>query len=821
MGTILQDIKQAIRMLAKNPGLTIVGALTLALGIGANTAIFSMVNSFLFRPLPVKDAQQITVLGFQQKHGSEQSNFSIADYRDIRNQTSGVFSGLIGYQFGMDGLSVNGKPDRIMSNYVSGNFFSVLGIQPAMGRLILPSEGEVPGADPVMVLGYNYWKTHFGADAGIVGRKVSLDGHPVTIIGVAPRGFYGVYPLLDVQGYLPLGMATIEGVPNDFMTNRGLRNFAVLGRLQNGASVAKAQASLSVVAQRLAQGDPNDDEDISLQVYPETRARPNPDPDNTMVVISGLFLGLAAMVLLLACVNVANILLVRATVREREMAIRAALGAARSRLIRQLLTESVLLAFVGAVAGIILGFWGSSAVGSMPLGTDLPIHVDFGFDWRVFGYALGAAILTGLIVGMVPAIRASRGNLASILHEGGRGVVGSKHRMRSTLVVVQVAGSLTLLIIAGLFMRSLGKAQRTNLGFDPSHVVNFAMDPGEIGYSQAQGREFYKNLLERVRALPGVVSASTASSVPMGYYNNGDSIEIDGYQPPPGQPGPSAGYGAVSSDYFRTMSTPLVRGRAFTEADTPTAPSVAIVNETAAKKFWPGQDPIGRHFKMGSDQKHSLEVVGIAKDSRYQGVTGPTEAYFYVSDAQHGSSSLDSLETLQVRTAGVPEAMIPQIEHVIGSLAPDLPVFDVKTMTESLDTLNGLLMFQLGAGLAAALGALGLVLAIVGVYGVVSYAASQKTHEIGIRMALGAQRASILRMIFGQGMLIVGIGLVLGLGAAFAAARVVGNFLAVSATDPLTYASVTVLLTLVALTACYIPAYRAMRVDPMVALRYE
>jgi predicted permease len=821
MQTILQDIKHAIRMLAKNPGLTIVGALTLALGIGANTAIFSMVNSFLFRPLPVKDAQQITVLAFQQKQGFVQNNFSIADYRDIRNQTSEVFSGLFGYQFGMDGLSVNEKADRIMTNFVSGNFFSVLGIQPAMGRLLLPSEGEVPGADPVMVLGYNYWKTHFGADTGIVGKKVSLDGHPVTIIGVAPKGFYGVYPLLDVQGYLPLGMATIEGVPNDFMTNRGLRNFAVLGRLQNGASLAKAQASLSVVAQRLANDNPKEDSDMSLQVYPETRARPNPDPKNTMVVISGLFLGLAAMVLLLACVNVANILLVRATVREREMAIRAALGAARSRLIRQLLTESVLLAFVGAVAGIILGYWGSSAVGSLPLGTDLPIHVDFGFDWRVFGYALGAAILTGLIVGMVPAIRASRGNLASILHEGGRGVVGSKHRMRSTLVVVQVAGSLTLLIIAGLFMRSLGQAQRTNLGFDPSHVVNFAMDPGEIGYSQVQSREFYKNLLERVRALPGVASASTASSVPMGYYNNGDSIEIDGYQPPPGQPGPSAGYGAVSSDYFKTMSIPLVKGRTFTEADTPTAPNVAIVNETAAKTFWPGQDPIGRHFKMGSDQKHSLEVVGIAKDSRYQGVIGPARPYFYVSDVQHGSNSLDSLENLQVRTAGAPETMIPQIEHVIGCLAPDLPVFDVKTMTEALDTLNGLLMYQLGAGLAAALGVLGLVLAIVGVYGVVSYAASQKTHEIGIRMALGAQRASILRMIFGQGMLIVGIGLVLGLGAAFAAARVVGNFLAVSPTDPLTYASVTALLTLVALTACYIPAYRAMRVDPMVALRYE
>ena len=819
MNAILQDIKYAARMLTKNPGFTIVATVTLALGIGANTAIFSMVNAFLLRPLPVKDPQQVTVLAFQQKQGSVQNQFSIADYRDIRNQASDVFSGLFGYQFGMDGLSVNGKPDRIMTNYVSGNFFSALEIQPALGRLILPSEGEVPSADPVMVLGYNYWKNHFGADPGIVGRKVSLDGRPVTIIGVAPKGFYGAYPLLDVQGYLPYGMAILEGNPNDFMTNRALRNFAVLGRLQNDATLAKAQASLSVVAQRLAKENPKDDEDMSLEIYPETRARPNPDPNNTMVVISGLFLGLATLVLLLACVNVANILLVRATVREREMAIRAALGAARRRLIRQLLTESVLLAFMGAVAGIVLGYWGSSTVGSLPLGTDLPIHVDFGFDWRVFGYALGVAMLTGLIVGMVPAIRASRGNLASILHEGGRGVVGSKNRLRSTLVVVQVAGSLTLLIIAGLFMRSLGQAQRTNLGFDPSHVVNFAMDPSEIGYSDAQGKEFYKTLLDRVRALPGVVSASAANSVPMGYYNNSDKIQIDGYQPPPGQPQPSAGYNAVTSDYFKTMGIPIVRGRAFTDADNDTAAFVAIVNEHSAKTYWPGQDAIGHHFKKGGDPDHSLEIVGIAKDSRYLGVTSPIGNYFYVPLMQHYTAN--SLENLQVRTAGVPEAMIPQIEHTIESIAPDLPVFDVKTMTEALDTLNGLLMFQLGAGLAAALGTLGLILAIVGVYGVVSYAASQKTHEIGVRLALGAQPMSILKTVLGQGMLIVGMGLVLGLAAAFAAAKVVGNFLAVSGTDPVTYTIVTALLGLVALAACYIPARRAMRVDPMVALRYE
>jgi len=819
MHTLTQDIRYAIRVLAKNRAFTIIAALTLALGIGANTTIFSMVNAFLLRPLPVNDPAQITVLAYQQKHGGVNNTFSIPDYRDIREQTSSVLSDLFGYQFGMDGLSINGKPDRIMTNYVSGNFFTALRVQPAFGRLFLPSEGEVPGADPVMVLGYSYWKAHFGGDPSIVGKEVSVDGRPVTIIGIAPQGFFGAYPLLDVQAYLPVGMAILENNPPDFMANRGRRNFAVLGRLQNGVTLAQAQASLNVVAHRLATDHPKEDEDLSLQVYPELRARPNPDPDNTMMVISGLFLGLAMLVLLLACVNVANILLVRATVREREMAIRAALGAARSRLIRQLLTESVLLALVGGVAGILLGFWGSFTLGHLPLGSDLPIHVDFGFDGRVFGYAFAAALLTGLIVGSVPAIRASRGNLAAILHEGGRGVVGGKNRLRNSLVVVQVAGSLTLLIVAGLFTRSLSRAQGIKLGFDPSHVVNFAMDPAEIGYSDTQGREFYKTLLDRVRAMPGVLSATTANSAPMGYYNNLDSLEIEGHQPPPGQPVPTSLYNAVSGDYFQTMGIPLVRGRAFRDADNETAPYVAIINEHMANEYWPNQDALGHHFKLMGDSKHSLEIVGIAKDSRYLGMTSPIGNYLYLPLAQHYADS--SLQVLQVRTAAAPEAMIPQVERTIRSLAPDLPLFDVKTMIQAMDTLNGLLMFQLGAVLAAVLGMLGLILAVVGVYGVVSYAASQKTHEIGIRMALGAEPASILKMVLGQGMLIVGIGLTLGLAAAFASAKLVGNFVAVSATDPVTYALVTLTLTLVALTACYVPARRAMRVDPMVALRYE
>jgi putative ABC transport system permease protein len=819
METLLQDIRYGVRMLAKNPGFMIVAIITLALGIGVNTAIFSMVDAFLLRPLPVNDPAQITVLAYQQQHQHIQTQFSVADYRDIRNQSSGVFSDVFGYVFGLDGLSVDGKADRIMTNYVTGNYFSALGIKPALGRFILPSEGEVANADPVMVLSYSYWQTHFGGDPQIVGRKVSVDGHPITIIGVAPNGFMSVNPIISVQGYLPLGMLPIEGQPADFMTNRQIRGTPVLARMRPGTSLAQAQAVLAVVSQRLSQEHPDADKDLSVQAFPELRARPNPDPNNTVLVVGGLFLGLAGMVLLLACVNVANILLVRATVREREMAIRAALGAARNRLIRQLMTESIVLALLGGVAGILLGIWGSSTLASVNIQTDLPVKFDFGFDWRVFAYATAAALVTGIVVGIVPAIRASRGNLSAILHEGGRGVVGGKNRLRTTLVVAQVAGSLMLLIIAGLFTRSLSKVQRTDLGFNPDHVLNMVMDPNEIGYNQAQTRDFYKNLLARVHSVPGVVSASEASATPLGYYDNGDSLLIEGYQPPPGQPNPASLYAAISGDYFQTLGISMLRGRTFADADDENAPYVAIVSNEMAKKFWPNMDPTGHQFKMATDDKHSIVVVGVAGDARFQGVTGEINPMFYVPFAQHQVGN--SLEILQLRTAGATEAMVPEIERVIESLAPQLPLFDVQTMNQALNTLNGLLFYKIGAVLAAVLGMLGLILAIVGVYGVVSYAASQKTHEIGVRMALGAQPLDILTMVFREGFLIVAVGLLVGIAGALAAGRVVGSFLAVSAQDPVTYVAVTGLLTIVALAACVIPARRAMRVDPMVALRYE
>jgi predicted permease len=676
-----------------------------------------------------------------------------------------------------------------------------------------PGEGETNGAGPGIVLGYDYWQNRFGGSPGVIGQKVILDGHATTIVGVAPKGFHGLYTLVSTQAYIPLGLVGLEGLASDFLENRTFRNILVYGRLRPGQSLSQAQALLNVVATRISHDHPESDKDLTLQVFPELRSRPSPDSDGTILMISILFLALAGMVLLLAGVNVANFLLVRATVRQREMAIRVALGAARATLIRQLLTESLLLGICGGAFGILLGTAASTALSSIPIGTDLPLHLDFAFDWRVFGYAFAGALLAGLVVGVVPALRASKANVNEVLHQGGRGSVGGRHRLRNVLVSAQVAVSLMLLIIAGLFTRSLAEAQRIDLGFSPSHLVNFDMDPSEIGYNEAQGQIFYRNLLDRVRALPRVQSTSLAANVPMGYINSTDDVTLPGKEKPS-----TISYDVVTPGYFDTMGIKVLRGRAFTDADKADSPFAAVVSQGMAKELWQKQDPIGREFHMVSDPAHVLRIVGVVNDTK-QTPRGRRTSFFYVPLAQHYTNN--SFETLQVRTTGDPRAIMPQVEKTIHSLAPDLPVFDVQTMTEALYTLNGLLMFQLGAGLAGALGLLGLVLAVIGVYGVISYAASQQTHEIGLRMALGAKPASILGMMFSRGLLIIGLGLLAGLGAAVAVAGVVGKFVVISPTDPLTYGTVTGLLAAVALFACYIPARRAMRVDPMVALRYD
>jgi macrolide transport system ATP-binding/permease protein len=818
MISLLQDVHFGLRMLVKSFGFTLVAALTLALGTGANSAIFTIVNSFLLRPLPVRDAGQLTVLAYQQKMSDLHSTFSFSEFQDIRSQSSGAFSDMLAYQIGIDGISINGKANRIVTGYVTGNYFEMLGIKSHRGRLILPSEGLAAGSDPVLVLSYSYWKARFNGDESLIGAKVLFNGHPVTIVGIAPQGFHGTYSMLEMQAYLPISMASLSSQPSDFMTNREIRSFQVFGRLRVGMNVKQAQNLLAVVAQRLSHQYPKIDEGLTLNVYPELLARPQPQVGNQIVGLSTIVLFLAAMVLALACVNVANMLLIRAISRQREMAIRAALGANRRKLVRQLLTESVMLALLGGVGGILLGIWMAHLLHSIPLQTDLPLLLDFGFDWRVFTYSFLITFLTGIVVGLLPAIRASRANLNSTLREGGRGSSAVRHRFRNTIIVAQIAGSLTLLIVAGLFLRSSHKAQQTNLGFNPDHVINLSVDPHEIGYSDTQGMAFYKTLLQNVRELPGVQSASLASSVPMGYYFNRETLQIPGHIPPPNHEPPSVVYNVVSPGYVENMGISVHRGRAFTEADDGSAKSVAIINQTMAERYWPHDDPIGRQFALTSDLARPIEIVGVVRDSKYELVTDSVSPFFYLPLAQHYSS----YQTLQVRTSGAQDVMTVELLQQIRNISPDLPIFDVKTMTAALNTINGLLAFKFAAALTGGLGIVGLLLALVGVYGVVSYAVGQRTHEIGIRIALGAQSWNIMNMIFKEGLLIVAAGVMVGILGGFVVARFLGSFLTgVSPNDLVTYLTVSLLLTLISLAACYIPARRALRVDPLVVLRYE
>jgi predicted permease len=819
-----RDIRYAFRQLLRNPGFALVAIVTLALGIGVNTAIFSMANGLLFSSMNIRQENRVRQIAFRQKSQPWQPALSYAELRAIDDATKPVFSGVFGNEFSLDGVSTEGsKPDRAFTDYVTGNYFEVLGVEPMLGRFFRPSEGVTPGADPCVVLSYAYWLQHFAADPNIVGRKIALDGRSMTVIGVAPKSFRGLSSILDAQMYIPMAMMMpIENTSEADFNKQANRNMQLYGRLQPGVTPQQANAALMLAANQMAAAHPAEERDAELRVFSLQAGRlaGNIDQDNSFNTVSAIFLGLASLVLLLACVNVANLLLVRATVREREMVIRSAVGAQRFRLVRQMLTESLLLALLGGIGGILLGKLGSGLLASVNLESDLPLHFDFAFDWHVLLFSVLSATLAGLFVGSVPAIRLARANLNLILREGGRGIAGHGHKFRDALVTIQIAAALLLLIVAGLFTRTLAQSERADLGFDPSHVLSMMVDPSEIGSNNTQAAQFYRDLMLRLRALPGVVSATTAQSIPMGMINNGsDSVTIDGYTPPPGQSAPQVNDNIIGTDYFRTLSIPVLSGRAFNDGDNDKGPCVAIISKTMAEQYWPHQDPIGRHFTMGADPTHPLQIIGVVGNARYGNLAGALPSTFYVPYFQHVQSN--TLEAIEVRTMGDPAAMIQEVQQVIHGVAPALPVFEVKTLHQALYSPNGLLLYQVVAALAGVMGTLGFVLAIVGVYGVLSYVVSQKTGEIGVRMALGAQRADILRMVFIQGLWIVGIGLAIGLAASFGAARLLHSMMTVSATDPATFVSVPAILAAIALLACWIPARRATRTEPMEALRLQ
>src|SRR5579859_6007926 len=493
MHSFWQDLRYAARTLRGAPGFTIIAIVTLGLGMAVNTTIFSVINGIILRPLPVPHAEQLTVLAMKQEGAQGFERFSYPDYLDIRQQAD-IFTDVFAERTTLAGLTADKKGDHAILGRVTGNYFSALGVQPALGRLIQPSEGQTPGSDPILVLGYSYWQKRFAGDRNVLGKQVEINGHPMTIVGVTAKGFHGTYAIIDMDAYVPLSAVTgskgvAEGSVQDTWTHREERTLSVLARLKPGMSVAQAQAPLRVIAQRLAEQHPETNKGFTLiQAFPEKLARPEPDPNNTLPAISVAFMVLAGLVLLVACFNIANVLLVRATVRQREMGIRAALGAGRARLVRQHLTESLLLALMGGGAGLLLASWAAGFLSSLPLGTDLPVQFDFQADARVYFFAFGAVLLTGVIVGMLPALRVARTDINVVLREGGRGASDGprRHMVRGALVVAQVAGSLLLLIVAGLFMRSLGKAQQLYLGFNPDHILDLTLDPEQINFNETQ-----------------------------------------------------------------------------------------------------------------------------------------------------------------------------------------------------------------------------------------------------------------------------------------------------------------------------------------------
>lgn len=818
--SIWRDLGFGCRVLRRNPGFAAAVVLTFGLGIGANSAIFSIVNGLVLRPLPVRDADRLAVVAVSREAGGAPGLLSRLDFEDYRDQAD-AFEDLAGYAMGVGGLAVGSTAERVWITYVSGNYFSMLGLKPAVGRLIHSDEGRVAGADQVLVLSHTYWRQRFAADPGVIGKAVRVNGRPFTIVGVAPEGFRGAYAFVDIDLFTPISMIAADPAWGNAWSSRADGSLIVLGRLKRGVSLPEARALLAIVGRRLAAQYPDTNRDVRPLAFWENHARPDASAASVLPAAASLFIGLVVLVLVVACVNVAGLLLARGTARVRELTLRNALGAGRLRLVQQLVTESLLLALLGGLAGLVLGAWSSRILAGIRLPNDIPMRLDFGLDWRVLIYVTAVALLSGVVAGLLPALRVSATTPADACRAESResaAGTGGRHRLRDLLVVAQVAGSLALLVVAALFVRSLERAQRVELGFQPDGVMNFFMDPKDAGYSEVQTTSFYRELIARVSALPGVVSASLAYSMPLGYYNISQRLDAEGQDPGLTETLPVSDYNLVDAAYLRTLGIQLQRGRWLSQADVDDRRPVAVVNESLARRLWPGEDPLGRRFRFHEGPGPWLEVIGVGDDGKYGSVLEQPRGFFYLPL----SMEYRSLHVLHVRLAGDPQRVVPLVRHEMKRLAPEVPVFDVTSMWDAVKGGNGFFLLRIAATCAAALGLLGMALALVGLYGVVSYSAGQRTREIGIRMALGAERRTILAMVVGRGLRLVAVGGVAGIVAALGLSRFVASLLfGVAPHDLLTYGVVAGLLVLVGTGACYLPARRATRVDPTVALRGE
>ncbi len=808
------DVLFATRLLRKSPIFTVAVVMTLALGVGVNTAVFSVVNAILLRPLPVRDGNRLVVIASQHRSSPTLRGMSFWDVQDYRAATSDVFEDIAGYSVGFLGLTrQGGRPERVLVTWITGNYFPLLDVRPVLGRAIRPDEGGRGRADAVVVLGYSTWQRRFGGDRSVIGEIVRVNGQPCTIVGVVPPDFVGTFAFSESELYLPLNWS---GAGN--FDDRQARGLHAIARLRPEVTIEKAQTEMNVLAERLARRYPDSNANVSVRVLPERFARPEEDQFRSNALAAAIMLALVVLVMIVAAVNVTNLLLARATGRRQELAIRAALGAGRGRLVRQMVTESLMLAAPGGGTGLLFGIWATRLLATMRLPGDLPVRFDFNLDARVLAYALTVALVTGLLVGLVPAVRISGTDLDRTLRQSRHGSPGTHgHRIRGFPVVAQIAVCFVLLAAAGLFVRSLFEAERADLGFRPEGVLNIHMDVGQLGYTEAQGRAFFDEVDRRVRTIPGVQDLSFAFTIPMGYIRVSNAVEAEG-QPVDSNRRLSTGMNIVSSDYFQTMGIQVVRGRSFSDGDNEQSHPVALVNQHLAAMLWPGQDPIGRRFRSAGPGGSWVEVVGVTRTGKYRFLFEDPQPYFYVPIAQ----GYTELRVLQIRTSMPPEALAPTIERAIRALEPNLPLYDVQSMTHALGSGLGFFPVRVGAVSAASLGLLAFALAIVGLYGVISYLTSQRTHEIGVRMAIGASQNDIVRLVLQDGSKLVLLGLAAGLLVTLACSRILGSFLfGISGRDPLTLVSVAPILGGVALIACAVPAWRAARVDPTVALRSE
>jgi predicted permease len=820
METLIRDMRYGARFLARAPGFALAAIVALGLGIGGNTAIFSLLHALLLTPMPVAEPERIVAIYTSDFSSTQYGSSSYPDFKDFGERAKTV-ADVAAYRLTPVSMNATGESELAFVEAVSGNYFTMLGVGAARGR-VLGDADDRPEAAPAVVISHALWTRRFANDPGVLGRTLQFNGQPFTVVGVAPREYTGGLRGLSLDAWIPILVSrTLSiGESGSWTEQRGSRGLFLLARLRPAVSLAQAKAAFDVIAAQLYATYPQQWRTIrnagrAISVVAERDARLHPDLTGPVAGFMAVLLVVVGLVLLTACANVANLLLARGAARTREIGVRLALGSGRARLVRQLLTENILLAASGGAFGVLVAWWLMRVLTSFKPPVPIPLAIDLRLDPSVLMFTLTLSVVTGLIFGLAPAWHASKTDIVPVLKDDAALGRTRRSRLRGAFVVAQVACSMFLLVGAGLFVRSLFSARAIDAGFDPRNMIVMMVVPELQGYDQARGRVLYDNVLARVAAVPGVQSATLAESVPLSIGGSRRGTAIEGYQPQPGEDTETS-YNVVGPQYFETMRIPLLRGRSFTDADRAGAPPVVIVNEAFARRYWPNADPIGKRLSANGSSGPFREVVGVTRTGKYNTLGEDPRPFYYLPLWQEYNGTV----TLHVKTAGDPRALIGSVREAIRAVDPNVPVVDVKTMEEQM--LVALLPARLAGTLLGAFGLLALLLASVGIYGVMAYAVVSRTREIGVRRALGAQTNNLLRLILGEGMRLAAIGFAIGLAAAFALTRFAASLLyGVTPTDPLTFAGALAILSAAAFVACYIPALRALRVDPVTALRCE